>query len=164
MYQKTIEDLDTEERSAKKRKRDDTNGDNTDQQLQKQVEELTERLTKQDNELHEVREQLAENEFAEPGQTVIDTAYLIKTFESALDKRMNEIDARFSTIEESIKHKETSDNGKNVTSYANVLTKNIDEKLLGNVLTAVKNTEKDNDTERHKREKNIIIYGAKLDD
>ena len=51
MYQKTIEDLNTEERSAKKRKRDDENYDNTEQHLKKQVEELTEKLTRQDNEL-----------------------------------------------------------------------------------------------------------------
>ena len=64
----------TEERENKKRKRADGNTDDSlvqeKQNLKKQVDHLTERLGERENELHEVREQLAESEWkdASPSQ------------------------------------------------------------------------------------------------
>ena len=46
-------------------------------------------------------------------------------------------------------------------SYSSALTKNIEKQIIGNVITAAKNTEKVQETERQRREKNIVIHGAK---
>ena len=96
----------------------------------------------------------------------LDTEKIIKSMESFLDKKLVSIDNRFTKIEASIKVNNSlcAQPSQETKSYANVLSKNIQPSVLSNVLTAVKNSEKVEQTERQKRERNIIIYGPKLGD
>lgn len=44
--------------------------------------------------------------------------------------------------------------------YANAVSRNIDTDLLGDVIIAAKNTEKVQESDRRRRENNVIIYGV----
>ena len=165
-----------DERSNKKRKRDDDYKEDNEETLLKKVSELTEIIAKQDKELHQAREKLAESEYdytensttpmatnASNDQTDFDTTSLMKNLESVIERKMNKIEKRFVSIEEKLKLdlQKQKENEKVVPSYSSALTKNIEKQIIGNVITAAKNTEKVQETERQRREKNIVIHGAK---
>ena len=164
---------DDDERSNKKRKRDDFN-DNNEEVLLNKVSELNEIIAKQNKELNEIREQLAEREYEHTESTTIDqqnvpkteTETLMKNLETIIERKMNKIEERFVSIEEKLeldiqKQKEKE---KAAPSYSSVLTKDIEKQkqIIGNVITAAKNTEKVQETERQRRENNVVIHGAKL--
>ena len=163
---------DDEERSNKKRKRDDLN-DNNEEVLSNQVSELKEIIAKQNKELNEIREQLAEREYEHTENTTInqqnlpkaETETLMKNLETIIERKLNKIEERFVSIEEKLeldiqKQKEKE---KAAPSYSSVLTKDIEKQkqIIGNVITAAKNTEKVQETERQRRENNVVIHGAK---
>ena len=78
--------------------------------------------------------------------------------EKILTEKLQEIETRFSKIEDSLKG-----NHNQVSTYSDVLSKNIQPKLIENVIQATKNSERVIETKRQRRESNIIIYGAKLE-
>ena len=154
---------DDDDRSSKKRKRADTTnttGDEDEEKkmLQSHVKELSEKLLTQDIELHEVRELLSEQEHSKVETDKKDTDHLVQSMEMILTKKLQAIETRFSKIEDSLKG-----NQKQASTYSDVLSKNIQPKLIENVIQATKNSEKVIETERQRRECNIIIYGAKLE-
>ena len=63
-------------------------------------------------------------------------------------------------MEEALKTKTLG--GSYAEAAAKNLTQNLDEKLLGNIVTEAKNSERIQEHERTKRENNIIIYGANV--
>ena len=152
-----------EDRSSKKRKRAETtntSGDEDEEKkmLQSHVKELTEKLLTQDTELHEVRELLSEQEHSKVETDKKNTDHLVQSMEKILTKKLQAIETRFSKIEDSLKG-----NNNQASTYSDVLSKNIQPKLIENVIQATKNSERVIETERQRREGNIIIYGAKLE-
>ena len=152
-----------EDRSSKKRKRAETtntSGDEDEEKkmLQSHVKELTEKLLTQDTELHEVRELLSEQEHSKVETGKKNTDHLVQSMEKILTKKLQAIETRFSKIEDSLKG-----NNNQASTYSDVLSKNIQPKLIENVIQATKNSERVIETERQRREGNIIIYGAKLE-
>merc|ERR1712048_1295181 len=91
--------------SNKKRKRDDLN-DNSKEVLSNQVSELKEIIAKQNKELNEIREQLAEREYEHTGNTTTnqqnvpkaETETLMKNLETIIERKMNKIEERFVSI------------------------------------------------------------------
>ena len=169
----------TEERENKKRKRADGNTDDSlvqeKQNLKKQVDHLTERLGERENELHEVREQLAESEWKDASPSQNSTEDILNKIEKIIDNKMDKIEKKIADLE--TKQSQTNEEVKvsvqsvvsknkesitNATSYASTLSKNLDRKLVGDVITAARNTEKVQEIERQKREQNFIVYGAVL--
>jgi len=161
---------DDDERSNKKRKRDDFN-DNNEEVLLNKVSELNEIIAKQNRELNEIREQLAEREYEHTENTTINqqnlpktgTETLMKNLETIIERKLNKIEKRFVSIEEKLKldMQKPKEKEKAAPSYSSVLTKDIEKQIIGNVITAAKNTEKVQETERQRRENNIVIHGAK---
>ena len=160
---------DDDERSNKKRKRDDFN-DNNEEVLLNKVSELNEIIAKQNKELNEIREQLAEREYEHTESTTIDqqnvpkteTETLMKNLETIIERKMNKIEERFVSIEEKLEldMQKQKEKEKAVPSYSSALTKDIEKQIIGKVITAAKNTEKVQETERQRRENNIVIHGA----
>lgn len=169
----------TEERENKKRKRADCNTDDSFIQekinLRKQVDNLTERLGERENELHEVREQLAESEWKDTSPPQNSTDDILNKIEKLIDNKMDKIEKKIADLE--TKQLQTNEEVKvsvqsvvsknkesitNATSYASALSKSLDRKIVGDVITAARNTEKVQEIERQKRELNFIIYGAVL--
>ena len=126
--------------------------------LQSHVKELSEKLSTQDKELHEVRELLSEQEHSKTENDKKDTDHLVQSMEKILTKKLQAIETRFSKIEDSLKG-----NQNQVSTYSDVLSKNIQPKLIENVIQVTKNSERVIESERQRRESNIIIYGAKLE-
>ena len=156
-----------EDRSSKKRKRAETtntSGDEDEEKkmLQSHVKELTEKLLTQDTELHEVRELLSEQEHSKVETDKKNTDHLVQSMEKILTNKLQAIETRFRTrfskIEDSLKG-----NQNQVSTYSDVLSKNIQPELIENVIQATKNSERVIESERQRRESNIIIYGAKLE-
>jgi len=156
-----------EDRSSKKRKRAETtntSGDEDEEKkmLQSHVKELTEKLLTQDTELHEVRELLSEQEHSKVETDKKNTDHLVQSMEKILTNKLQAIETRFRTrfskIENSLKG-----NNNQASTYSDVLSKNIQPKLIENVIQATKNSERVIESERQRRESNIIIYGAKLE-
>ena len=165
---------DDEERSNKKRKRDDLN-DNNEEVLSNQVSELKEIIAKQNKELNEIREQLAEREYEHTENTTInqqnlpkaETETLMKNLETIIERKMNKIEERFVSIEEKLqldmqKQKEIA-----APSYSSALTKDI-EKQIGKVnnptpfreiMMNTRNEELAEEREKKARSCNIIIHG-----
>ena len=134
---------DDDERSNKKRKRDDFN--NNEEVLLNKVSELNEIIAKQNKELNEIREQLAEREYEHTENTTInrqnlpktETETLMKNLETIIERKLNKIEKRFVSIEEKLeldiqKQKEKE---KAAPSYSSVLTKDIEKQIIGNVIT-----------------------------
>ena len=159
---KLKEKLTDNDRSSKKRKRAETTntGDEDEEKkmLQSHVKELSEKLSTQDKELHEVRELLSEQEHSKTENDKKDTDHLVQSMEKILTKKLQAIETRFSKIEDSLKG-----NQNQVSTYSDVLSKNIQPKLIENVIQVTKNSERVIESERQRRESNIIIYGAKLE-
>ena len=170
---------DSEERENKKRKRADGSTDDgliqEKQNLRKQVDHLTERLGERENELHEVREKLAESEWKDASPSQNSTEDILNKIGKLIDNKMDKIEKKIADIE--TKQSQTKEEVKlsvqsvvsknkesttNATSYASALSKNLDRKIVGDVITAARNTEKVQEIERQKREQNFIIYGAVL--
>ena len=162
----------TEERENKKRKRADGNTDDSlvqeKQNLKKQVDHLTERLGERENELHEVREQLAESEWKDASPSQNSTEDILNKIEKIIDNKMDKIEKKIADLE--TKQSQTNEEVKvsvqsivlknkenitNATSYASTLSKNLDRKLVG--ITTARNTEKVQEIERQKREQNFIV-------
>ena len=155
-----------DDRSSKKRKRAETTntGDEDEEKkmLHSHVKELSEKLSTQDKELHEVRELLSEQEHSKVETDKKNTDHLVQSMEKILTNKLQAIETRFRTrfskIEDSLKG-----NQNQVSTYSDVLSKNIQPELIENVIQATKNSERVIESERQRRESNIIIYGAKLE-
>ena len=93
----------TEERENKKRKRADGNTDDSlvqeKQNLKKQVDHLTERLGERENELHEVREQLAESEWKDASPSQNSTENILNKIEKIIDNKMDKIEKKIADLE-----------------------------------------------------------------
>ena len=126
-----------DERSNKKRKRDDDYKEDNEETRLKKLSELTEIIAKQDKELHQASEKLAESEYdytensttpmatnTSNDQTDFDTS-LMKNLESVIERKMNKIEKRFVSIEEKLKLdlQKQKENEKVVPSYSSALTK-----------------------------------------
>ena len=142
--------------SNKKRKLGEMMERQENEHLQKQVENLTERLGERENELHETREKLAESEWMEQSPKEIGAIAICSKLETFIDRRMNHIDEKLANLE----NKQMEGKKEVKLSFANAVSKNLDNAAVTSVIQESKNTERVIESERMKREKNIIIFGA----
>ena len=132
-------------------------------------------MGERENELHEVREQLVESEWKDASPPQNSTDDILNKIEKLIDNKMDKIEKKIADLE--TKQLQTNEEVKvsvqsvvsknkesitNATSYASALSKSLDRKIVGDVITAARNTEKVQEIERQKRELNFIIYGAVL--
>ena len=159
---KTIEgyENDTDKKTTKKRKLDEVIDSLENEDLKEKVETLPEQLGERETALQETREKLAESEWQEPNSTVIDSAFIYNKLEELIERRMNQIEEKFTTMETKIEKKQMTHAKEVKPSYSNALSKNISNTTFKNVIQETKNTDRVIETERIKREKNIIIHGV----
>ena len=159
---KTIEgyENDTDKKTTKKRKLDEVIDSLENEDLKEKVETLTEQLGERETALQETREKLAESEWQEPNSAVIDSAFIYNKLEELIERRMNQIEEKFTTMETKIEKKQMTHAKEVKPSYSNALSKNISNTTFKNVIQETKNTDRVIETERIKREKNIIIHGV----
>ena len=67
--------------------------------LRKQVDNLTERLGERENELHEVREQLAESEWKDASPPQNSTDDILNKIEKLIDNKMDKIEKKIADLE-----------------------------------------------------------------
>ena len=154
-----------DERSMKKRKlrEDDYENVKEDLSLQKKVDDLTEKLAKQDKELFEAREKIAESEYTDQSETADDKITnkdffekVSTLFESKMKAFENRFDAMENKMEKNIEH---------TKSYSEAVTKTTSSNIQDNVTNfrgialAAKIEDMNEDNDKKNREKNIIIKG-----
>ena len=162
ILRKTIEgyENDAGKKTTKKRKLDEVIDNPENEDLKEQVETLTEKLGERETALQETREKLAESEWQEPNSTVIDSAFIYNKLEELIERRMNQIEEKFTTMETKFEKKQMNHAKEVKSSYSNALSKNMSNTTFKNVIQETKNTDRVIETERIKREKNIIIHGV----
>ena len=74
----------------------------------------------------------------------------MKNLETIIERKMNKIEERFVSIEEKLEldMQKQKEKEKAVPSYSSALTKDIEKQIIGKVITAAKNTEKVQETEK----------------
>ena len=151
-----------DERSMKKRKlrEDDYENVKEDLSLQKKVDDLTEKLAKQDKELFEAREKIAESEYTDQSETADDKITNKDFFEKVstlFESKMKAFENRFDEMEKKME--------KNTKSYSEAVTKTTSSNIQDNVTNfrgialAAKIEDMNEDNDKKNREKNIIIKG-----
>ena len=151
-----------DERSMKKRKlrEDDYENVKEDLSLQKKVDDLTEKLAKQDKELFEAREKIAESEYTDQSETADDKITNKDFFEKVstlFESKMKAFENRFDEMEKKME--------KNTKSYSEAVTKTTSSNVQDNVTNfrgialAAKIEDMNEDNDKKNREKNIIIKG-----
>ena len=151
-----------DERSMKKRKlrEDDYENVKEDLSLQKKVDDLTEKLAKQDKELFEAREKIAESEYTDQSETADDKITNKDFFEKVstlFESKMKAFENRFDAMEKKME--------KNTKSYSEAVTKTTSSNVQDNVTNfrgialAAKIEDMNEDNDKKNREKNIIIKG-----
>ena len=151
-----------DERSMKKRKlrEDDYENVKEDLSLQKKVDDLTEKLAKQDKELYEAREKIAESEYTDQSETADDKITNKDFFEKVstlFESKMKAFETRFDAMEKKME--------KNTKSYSEAVTKTTSSNIQENVTNfrgialAAKIEDMNEDNDKKNREKNIIIKG-----
>lgn len=151
-----------DERSMKKRKlrEDDYENVKEDLSLQKKVDDLTEKLAKQDKELFEAREKIAESEYTDQSETADDKITNKDFFEKVstlFESKMKAFENRFDAMEKKME--------KNTKSYSEAVTKTTSSNIQDNVTNfrgialAAKIEDMNEDNDKKNREKNIIIKG-----
>ena len=151
-----------DERSMKKRKlrEDDYENVKEDLSLQKKVDDLTEKLAKQDKELFEAREKIAESEYTDQSETADDKITNKDFFEKVstlFESKMKAFENRFDEMEKKME--------KNTKSYSEAVTKTTSSNVQDNVTNfrgialAAKIEDINEENDKKNREKNIIIKG-----
>ena len=118
-----------DERSMKKRKlrEDDYENVKEDLSLQKKVDDLTEKLAKQDKELFEAREKIAESEYTDQSETADDKITnkdffekVSTLFESKMKAFENRFDAMENKMEKNIEHTKSYSEAVTKTTSSNI--------------------------------------------
>ena len=150
-----------DDRSMKKRKlrEDDYENINEDILLQKKVDDLTEKLEKQDKELYEAREKMAEAEYTSPSETT-DANNFFEKVSTLIENKMKVFENRFDAME-----KKMEINIESTKSYSDVVAKtksnNVKEDVTNfrGIALAARIEEMNEDNEKKNRERNLVIRG-----
>ena len=168
--QNQLNDFQADEHTGqkKKRKREVTDTNTSEEDMNKKVDELQVRLAEREAELEDTREILAQSEyttkttrksveedFYDKISTLVESK--MKTLEEKIENMQQNIDKKNEEMNKVTHHKQKESE---IPTYSSALTKNIEKQIIGNVITAAKNTEKVQEAERIRRENNIVIHGA----
>ena len=172
--QKSLEEFTKITKTKKRRLEDNAEQDETNR-LKEKIKILETRLDEREEELHELREKVAESEWSdyknEANKTMNEgksssesqDSALLKSLEVILDKKFEDVDKKIASLDTKLAKVEmerTSIKDDLTKSFSTAVKQNLDESVLGNVITQAKNTDRIEETERARRETNIIIYGA----
>ena len=172
--QKSLEEFTKITKTKKRRLEDDAEQDETNR-LKEKIKILETRLEEREEELHELREKVAESEWSdyknEANKTMNEgksssesqDSALLKSLEVILDKKFEDVDKKIASLDTKLAKVEmerTSIKDDLTKSFSTAVKQNLDESVLGKVITQAKNTDRIEETERARREANIIIYGA----
>ena len=163
--QKQLNDYQTDDNTGQKKKRklDVTETNTSDGEMSKKVNELQIRLTEREAELEETREILAQSEYiTTTTKKSVDEDFLDKV-STLVESKMKTLEEKFETMQKKMEQK--NEEVKKVTlSFSDAVTKNLDRNLDKTFLTSAiqdsKNTDRIIETERNKREKNLILHGV----
>ena len=163
--QKQLNDYQTDDNTGQKKKRklDVTETNTSDGEMSKKVNELQVRLTEREAELEETREILAQSEYTKTTtKKSVDEDFLDKV-STLVESKMKTLEEKFETMQKKMEQK--NEEVKKVTlSFSDAVTKNLDRNLDKTFLTSAiqdsKNTDRIIETERNKREKNLILHGV----
>ena len=163
--QKQLNDYQTDDNTGQKKKRklDVTETNTSDGEMSKKVNELQVRLTEREAELEETREILAQSEYTTTTtKKSVDEDFLDKV-STLVESKMKTLEEKFETMQKKMEQK--NEEVKKVTlSFSDAVTKNLDRNLDKTFLTSAiqdsKNTDRIIETERNKREKNLILHGV----
>ena len=171
--QKSLEEFTKITKTKKRRLEDDAEQDETNR-LKEKIKILETRLEEREEELHELREKVAESEWSdyknEANKTMNEgksssesqDSALLKSLEVILDKKFEDVDKKIASLDTKLAKVEmerTSIKDDLTKSFSTAVKQNLDESVLGKVITQAKNTDRIEETERARREANIIIYG-----
>ena len=161
LLQQALDERNNEEseRGTKKRKRDTTEHSDSSDNLTKKVEDLEVALEKKDAELEETQEMLAVSEWGERTSQVPE-ADLLNKVSTLIEKKMQIFEKKFDAMEHKMIEKSTEDAKKVTLSFSNAVSKNLNQNIVNNVIQESKNTDRIIESERNKREKNVIIHGV----
>ena len=172
--QKSLEEFTKITKTKKRRLEDDAEQDETNR-LKEKIKILETRLDEREEELHELREKVAESEWSdyknEANKTMNEgksssesqDSTLLKSLEVILDKKFEDVDKKIASLDTKLAKVEMeriSIKDDLTKSFSTAVKQNLDESVLGKVITQAKNTDRIEETERARRETNIIIYGA----
>ena len=172
--QKSLEEFTKITKTKKRRLEDDAEQDETNR-LKEKIKILETRLDEREEELHELREKVAESEWSdyknEANKTMNEgksssesqDSALLKSLEVILDKKFEDVDKKIASLDTKLAKVEMeriSIKDDLTKSFSTAVKQNLDESVLGKVITQAKNTDRIEETERARREANIIIYGA----
>ena len=154
-----------DERSIKKRKlrEDDYENVKEDSSLQKTVEDLTEKLAKQDKELFEAREKIAESEYTDHSETAdgkITNKDFFEKVSTLFESKMKAFENRFDAME-----KKMEKNIEHTKSYSEAVAKTKSPNMQDNVTNfrgialAAKIEDMNEESDKKNREMNIIVKG-----
>ena len=131
--------------STKKRKRNEANED-TDEQS-----EDTEEQNQMPNQKNNDQQQTPRRNYHEQ---------LLEDMEKMINKKFDQIEHKFNNIVNNKIKEKLHDQEKIQSSFAETITKNVNEVTIEKAIRESLNNELVQDTERQKREKNIIIHGV----
>ena len=131
--------------------------------MSRKVNKLQVRLAEREAELEETREILAQSEYTtSTTKKSVDEDFLDKV-STLVESKMKTLEEKFETMQKKMERK--NEEVKKVTlSFSDAVTKNLDrnfdKKSLTSAIQDSKNTDRIIETERNKKEKNLILHGV----
>ena len=131
--------------------------------LKQQVVTLTEQLNERETELEDTLKTLNEKDWNEkPSEKESGASVLLTEMQKMIDIKFRNMESTVSNIvEKKLEEKQVANTDKVKLSFAEVLEKSIEKKnaTVENAIKSSQNNERVLETERSKREKNIMIHG-----
>jgi len=163
--QKQLNDNQADDHTGQKKKRklEVTETNKSDEEMSRKVNELQERLAEREAELEETREILAQSEYSTTNTNKSADEDLLNKVSNMVESKMKNLEDKFEAIQKKIEQK-NEEVQKVTLSFSDAVTKNLDKNLDKTFLTSAiqdsKNTDRIIETERNKREKNLILHGV----
>ena len=125
------------------------------------LEKLEETLAKREAELEEAREKLAVPDWSDrvPDDT-LQYPEIFNKMTSLIEEKMQVMEKKFDAMEKKMEVKSTEDAKKVTLSFSDAVSKNLNQNIVNNVIQESKNTDRIIESERNKREKNVMIHGV----
>ena len=131
-------ELDVGKKTMNKRKLDEVDDDNEREELQTQVDTLTEKLGERETALQDTREKLAESEWQETNSNAIDSVFIYTKLEALIERRMNQIEEKFTNMETKMETKPITHVNEVKFSFSNALSKTIINSTVKNFIQETK--------------------------
>ena len=163
--QKQLNDNQADDHTGQKKKRklEVTETNKSDEEMNRKVNELQVRLAEREAELEETREILAQSEYSTTNTKKSADEDFLNKVSNMVESKMKTLEEKFETMQKKMEQK--NEEVKKVTlSFSDAVTKNLDRNFDKTFLTSAiqdsKNTDRIIETERNKREKNLILHGV----